>query len=97
MMLGGVIVFFYVDDIVFCYRKKDTEKATAAIDQLKATYRIKDLGELKWFLGIHVIRDRLAKSLWLSQKAYVDRIAKLYGIEGKTPDTPMLSKELLPS
>jgi reverse transcriptase-like protein len=25
MPKGGVIVFFYVDDIVFCYRKRDQE------------------------------------------------------------------------
>jgi hypothetical protein len=23
MLLGGIIVFFYVDDIVFCYCKRD--------------------------------------------------------------------------
>ena len=43
MMKGGVIVFLYVDDIVFCYQKK-------AIDSLHRRCSIVDLGELKWFL-----------------------------------------------
>ena len=28
---GGVIVFFFVDDIVVCYRKQDEAKAKATI------------------------------------------------------------------
>ena len=27
MLKGGIVVFFYVDDIVFCYRKIDEKKA----------------------------------------------------------------------
>ena len=63
MMKGSVIVFFYVDDIVFCYRKKDVNLANEAIDSLQRRYSIKDLGELKWFLGVHVLRDRTKKCL----------------------------------
>jgi hypothetical protein len=29
MLKGGIIVFFYVDDIVFCYRKQDTQTVEA--------------------------------------------------------------------
>src|SRR5467141_1836996 len=81
MMKGGVIVFFYVDDIVFCYRKKDVNLANEAIDSLQRRYSIKDLGELKWFLGVHVLRDRTKKCLWLSQAAYIDKIASKYGVD----------------
>jgi len=27
MLKGGIVVFFYVDDIVFCYQKTDEKKA----------------------------------------------------------------------
>jgi len=72
MLKGGVIVFFYVDDIVFCYRKKDQEVVDATKAALQKQFELKFLGELKWFLGIHVLRDRQSKKLWLSQKAYID-------------------------
>ena len=34
MINGGVIVFFYVDDIVICYKKQDGAKAKATVDDL---------------------------------------------------------------
>lgn len=61
------IVFFYVDDIAVMFRNKDAEKATTLIDALKAQIQIRDLGDLKWFLGIQVRRDRAAQQLWLSE------------------------------
>jgi hypothetical protein len=99
MLKGGVVVFFYVDDIVFCYRKGDKEKAYEAIQQLKMEYQMNTLGELKWFLGIHVLRDRSRRLLWLTQEAYIEKIAKQYEIDlnGRLPDTPMAESELLPT
>lgn len=99
MLNGGVIVFFYVDDIVFCHRKKDKEKTDRLIKELQKEYNMNVLGELKWFLGIHVLRDRRQKKLWLSQEAFIEKIANQYEIElsGRLPDTPMAESELLPS
>ena len=47
-----LIVFFYLDDIVFCYRKKDQEV-------VEATKR-SQISE-KWFLRTHVLRARQIK------------------------------------
>jgi len=55
---GGVIVFFFIDNIIVYYRKQDKAKAKAIILGLQAKYTINILGDLKWFLGIHVLRDR---------------------------------------
>ena len=55
MINGGVIAFFYVDDIVICYRKKDEAKARATTLNLKAKYAMNVLEDLKWFLEVHVI------------------------------------------
>ena len=55
MISGGVIIFFYVDDIVICYRKKNEKMAKNAVTGLKARYVMNELGSLKWFLGIHVL------------------------------------------
>jgi hypothetical protein len=99
MLKGGIVVFFYVDDIVFCHRKGDEEKVQDVIKGLKTEYKMSVLGELKWFLGIHVLRDRSQRLLWLSQEAYVEKIAKQYEIDltSRFPDTPMTECELLPT
>src|SRR6266487_639171 len=98
MINGGVIAFFYVDDIVICYRKKDEAKARVATSGLQAKYAMNVLGSLKWFLGVHVLRDRAKKLLWLSQEAYIDKVANQFAIDvtGRLPGTPM-TEELFPN
>ena len=70
-----MVVFFY-DDIVFYYRKGDEEKAREAIRELKRKYQMSTLGELKWFLGIHVLRNRSRRLLWPTQGAYIEKISQ---------------------
>ncbi|KAM4058347.1 reverse transcriptase (RNA-dependent DNA polymerase) [Hirsutella rhossiliensis] len=87
----AVTVFFYVDDIIWAFRKED-EGLTR-------------LGEPRWFLGIRILRDRQRKTLWLTQDAYIDKIAYKFLLNNdnapeslKLPDTPMISdEELLPA
>ena len=99
MLKEGVIVFFYVDDIVFCYRKRDTSIVETVKKALAEKIELNFLGELKWFLGVHVLRNRQSKRLWLSQKAYIDKLATKFNIDvtEKFPTTPMTEAELLPS
>ena len=57
------------------------------------------LGEPKWFLGIHILRDRRNRTIWLTQDAYIDKIGHKFSIqlEGKVPLTPIGLEELLKS
>ncbi|EXU94703.1 reverse transcriptase domain protein [Metarhizium robertsii] len=99
MTKGPVIVFFFVDDIIWAYRKADKEIAKEAIEGLKSRYKMTQLGEPKWFLGIHILRDRRNRTIWLTQDAYIDKIAHKFSIQldGKVPATPMGLEELLKS
>ena len=65
-LIKGVVAFYYVDDIVFIYREKDKALADKTITGLKRQIRMTDCKELKWFLGIHILRDRKRRLLWLS-------------------------------
>ena len=47
MISGGMIIFFYVDDIVICYRKKDEKMAKTTITGLKIRYAMNELESLK--------------------------------------------------
>ena len=82
--------------IVFCYRKKDREKTKELIQELQKEYQMNILGQLKWFFGKHVLRDRRQRRLWLSQGAYIEKIANQFEIDltGRLPDTPMAESEL---
>ena len=75
MINKDIIIFFYVDNIVICYQKKDKKMAKNAIIGLKAWYVMNELESLKWFLEIHVFRDKAKRLLWLSQESYIDKLA----------------------
>jgi len=99
MLKNGIVVFFYVNDIVFCYRKTNEKKAQKAIKKLNKEYQISILGKLKWFLGIHVLCNCRQRLLWLSQEAYIKKITNQYEIDlnRRLPDTPIAETELLPT
>jgi len=59
---------------------------------------MKDLGELNWFLGIRVIRDRQQCKLWICQDSYIEKITHKYNLQfRKHPSTPMSTDPLTPN
>jgi hypothetical protein len=88
-----------VDDVVILYHKRhQTEFHQFKQDLLKA-YDFKDLGELKWFLGIQILRDRNNQRLWLCQDSYIEKMAKSFNLVDTTPEykTPLSTEELTPN
>jgi hypothetical protein len=57
------IIFYYVNNIVFAYKKQDKPLMNKAIKGLKKQFKMTDCGELKWFLGIHMLRNRQRQCL----------------------------------
>jgi hypothetical protein len=94
---GWMLIFFYVDDIVCCCRTEHLSRMNAIIEALCRRYEMRNMGELNWFLGIRVIRDRPNRRLWLCQDSYIDKVIKRYHLEHrKTPHTPLPSEPLVP-
>jgi hypothetical protein len=58
--------------------------------QLAQFFEISDLGELSWLLGLKVTRDRVGRTITLSQKAYVETIVERFRLgDAKNVQTPM--------
>ena len=70
-----------MDDIILLYRPRYKKGVDNFLTKVKAHFDIKDLGELKWFLGIRILRDRAAHKLWLCQDAYIEKMVHQYGIQ----------------
>ena len=99
MKRGRIICFFFVDDIVFAFQKQDTENVTRATSLLRKQFMLKELGKLKWFLGMHIFRDCSKRSLWLSQSSYIEKIANNFILDLnplRCLQTPIAKEELLP-
>jgi len=83
-----VVITVSVDDMAVTANR--TSHITRFKSQLRKFFEITDLGELNWLLGLKVTRDRGARTLTLSQKAYVDTIVeRFYMGDAKSAQTPM--------
>ena len=72
------------------FRACDQALADTFRDNIHSRFKIRDLGELKWFLGIRVVRDRSRRRLWLCQDSYIEAIAARFNLTtDKPPVTPM--------
>jgi hypothetical protein len=69
-----IIVFFYVDDICILSHPSHKAEATEFRTKLMEAYEFREIGELEWFLGIRIVRDRTQRTLWLCQDSYIDKI-----------------------
>jgi hypothetical protein len=86
-----IIVIFFVDDIVTLSYPANRSRVRDFEDSLHAKYPMRNVGELRWFLGIRVIRDRNARKLWLCQDSYIDKIVSRFHLEqGKRPPIPLV-------
>ncbi|CAM8966106.1 unnamed protein product [Rhodiola kirilowii] len=87
-----LILLVYVDDVII------TGTSTTRIDHVKAfihdAFRIKDLGTLKYFLGLEVARS--SKGIFINQRKYaLDLLAETGLLTCKPCSTPMDVKEKL--
>jgi hypothetical protein len=86
-------LLFYVDDILLIYSKYHSSKASKVEATLLNTYEFRVLGDIQYFLGIRVLRDRSIRKLWLTQDAYIDKITTKFNIttpaSGRYPQTPL--------
>jgi hypothetical protein len=96
MTKGGIIIFFYVDDIVLAYKKERESEIQGIMEKLQKRYKLTGGKPLQWFLGIEIIRDREKRLLWLSQSDYLDKIANLADRTEYRHDIPLRREELLP-
>lgn len=78
-----VIVAVYVDDIVIA--TETTKKMKEIKAALSNRFDMKDLGELKSFLGVHVKQD--AQKIWIGQPGYTAKILDKFGMENSKPVT----------
>jgi hypothetical protein len=85
-----------VNNIIIIFRNKNHTKVDKLIRNLKKHYNISGDDPAQWFLGMEILRDLSLGHIWLGQKAYIEKIAKLAN-HRKIYLTFMSSNELLPN
>ena len=62
----------WVDDLIIL--GKDLSSIDKVKEGLQAEFEMKDLGELQYFLGIHVLPNRSKRQLHINQSRYINSI-----------------------
>ena len=90
-----LIVFFYVDDIIVLFHLRDRPSYEAFRTAFMSHFKLREIGELKWFLGIRILRDRIHYKVWLCQDLYIAKVAKMFNLEHHKAKTLMITDHLL--
>ena len=87
---GIVVICIYVDDLIVGGDNVATIEHVKTL--LKQEFDMKDLGELRYFLGIEIIRTE--EGIWLSQRQYALDMLSKYGMADCKPISMPLDQNL---
>jgi hypothetical protein len=85
-----------VNNIIIIFRNKDYTKVDKLIKSFRKHYNISGNDSAQWFLRMEILRNLPLEHIWLGQKEYIEKIAKLAD-HRRIYSTPMSSNELLPN
>ena len=87
-------LLIYVDDILI-FIPKDLNSLAYIKKALLKEFEMKDMGELKSFLGIEVTWDQEKHMITLSQKGYIDAILEQFNYSDANPSwMPMVTQKM---
>ncbi|KAH9779242.1 hypothetical protein KPL71_007654 [Citrus sinensis] len=69
---GALYLLLYIDDILIA--GKNISHIKKLKNLLNGEFKMKDLGSVKRILGIDIVRDRAAGTLFLSQSRYISKV-----------------------
>ncbi len=83
-----VIIAVHVDDLIIL--AEDDQEMEEIKKILKAEFKMTDMGELQYYIGVSVVQDKKNNRVWLHQKPYISKIIEKFGqAEAKTVATPV--------
>lgn len=84
---NGIIIGIYTDDLIIGYRHRD--HLQSFLQLLTKHFKFRDLGPLRWTLGMEVQRDTFGKYS-ISQSRYINSMAEKFSIlPSKAAKSPM--------
>ena len=94
---GMIYGLVHVDDLLLAAANLEQIKAAKAA--IASCFEVRDLGEVRFYLGIEISRDQTTGSITLSQRRYVEQLLERHGLTAaKSRATPLpLGTCLLPA
>ena len=92
---GTTYIAVYVDDLLIAGPDKEEIRQIKAA--LSEKFEMTDLGPCQYYLGMSVRRDRRNKAIFLSQRAYVEKVLREFDMwESKPVTTPLSTSKFQP-
>ncbi len=88
-----ILIFFYVNDIVFAFIASRKKNAKNLIRRLKDIFDMKNLNSLNFFLDVRILQK--FDTIWLIQNFYMNKLIKNYVINIEYKATMFLSYQSL--
>ena len=85
-----VFLVLYVDDILLA--SNDINMLHETKKFLMNNFEMKDLGDASFVLGIEILRNRTQGMLGLSQRNYIEKVMKRYGMQDSKPGHTPVAK-----
>jgi hypothetical protein len=90
-----ILMFFYVNDIIFAFTASRKKNAENLIRRLKNIFDIKNLNSLNFFLDVRILQK--LDTIWLIQNFYINKLIKNYVINIEYKATTFLFYQSLMS
>ena len=84
---GAILAMIYVDDGLVAART--AAEADALVALIASMFETRVIGEPKDFVGIHIVRDRKARTIKVHQEDKARALAASAGVEGEVQRVPM--------
>jgi hypothetical protein len=83
---GNVMILaIFVDDIISAYATADEAEYQSFKQLFMEKYKTTDLGDAKWLLKMKITRDRKARTLFLDQELYINKIISTFNMDQSKP------------
>lgn len=76
------LLLVYVDDVLIVVNKRAVDAAKAEFMNL---FSSRDLGDVSYFLGFQVLRDRSAKTMWIGQTKLIHETLQRHQLDNTNP------------
>jgi ribonuclease HI len=91
MMIG-----IFVDDTLTAYATDDEQEWQEYKTKFMSQYKMKDLGNAEWILGMRIIRNRKERTLHIDQTVYISKLLQKFRMTNSKPlSTPADSSQRL--
>ena len=80
-----IIIGIFVDDIIILYKQNDELEWLESKNSFMNAFKMKDLNDAEWILGIRVIRDRTNRTIKLDHEIQINKTLEIFRMTDCNP------------